>query len=108
MATKFSMQGLKRPSPKWWRNIERAFLLVLIPSAVMMIQSWKFDDELQAARLTVLISVGLTAIIKAIGMTMVDTDDNYVSNLTKDEQELVEVNPNQPTVTQKPVEKLPG
>jgi hypothetical protein len=93
MATKISMQGLQRPSPRWWRNVERAFLLVLIPSAVMMIQSWKFDDELQAARLTVLISVGLTAIIKAIGMLLVDTEDNYVSNLTETEQEIVEVNP---------------
>lgn len=93
MATKISMQGLKRPSPKWWRNIERAFLLVLIPSAVMMIQSWKFENELQAARLTLIISVGLTALIKAIGMTLVDTEDNYVSNLTDRDQDQVEVNP---------------
>lgn len=93
MATKLSVSGLKRPGPRWWRNVERATLLVLIPSAVMMIQSWEFKDELLAARLTVLISVGLTAAIKAIGMFLVDTEDNYVSNLTQDEQNIVEVNP---------------
>lgn len=93
MATKISTQGLNRPSPKWWRNTERALLLVLIPSAVMMIQSWKFADELMATRITLMISVGLTAIVKAIGMMLVDTDDNYVSNLTETEQEQVEVNP---------------
>lgn len=93
MATKLSVSGLKRPAPKGWRNIERAMLLVLIPAAVMMIQSWEFKDELLAARLTVLISVGLTALIKAIGMFLIDTEDNYVSNLTPDEQSVVEVNP---------------
>jgi len=93
MATKFSAQGLNRPAPKWWRNTERALLLVLIPSSVMMIQSWKFNNELMATRITLMISVGVTAIVKAIGMMLVDTDDNYVSNLTQTEQDVVEVNP---------------
>ena len=92
MATRMSSAGLKRPAPKWWRNLERAMVLVLIPSAVMMIQSWKFVDELQAARLTLLISVGLSAFIKAVGMLLVDTEDNYVSNLPQDEQDSVNVN----------------
>lgn len=96
MATKISVSGLKRPGPRWWRNVERASLLVLIPAAVMMIQAWEFANELQAARLTTLISVGLTALIKAVGMFLVDTEDNYVSNLTDDEQSVVEVNPPAP------------
>lgn len=92
MATKVSAQGLNRPSPKWWRNTERALLLVLIPSSVMMIQSWKFTDELLATRIILMVSVGLTAIVKAVGMMLVDTDDNYVSNLTEKEQDGVDIN----------------
>lgn len=82
MATKFSADGLKRPAPKAWRNFERGMLLVLIPSVVLILQSWKFENELQSTRLTLIINVGVVAIIKFVGMCLVDTDDNYVSNIT--------------------------
>jgi hypothetical protein len=90
MATKISQQGLNRPAPKWWRNLERGLLLMLIPAATVIIQSWKFSDEITALKLNLIINTGLTAIVKFIGMMLVDTDDNYVSNLPQEEQNKIE------------------
>lgn len=92
MATIISSQGATRPAPKWWRNFERGMLLVMIPAVVLVLQSWKFNDELQATRIILLVNVVLTAVIKFIGMMLVDTEDNYVSNLTPTDQNKVEVN----------------
>jgi hypothetical protein len=85
MATIISSQGASRPAPKWWRNFERGMLLVMIPATVLVLQSWKFNDELQAMRIILIVNVALTALIKFIGMMLVDTDDNYVSNLKLDD-----------------------
>jgi hypothetical protein len=90
MATKISQQGLNRPAPKWWRNLERGLLLLLIPAATAIIQSWKFADEITALKLNLIINTGLTAVIKFIGMMLVDTEDNYVSNLPEEEQNKIE------------------
>jgi hypothetical protein len=90
MATKISQQGLNRPAPKWWRNLERGLLLLLIPAATAIIQSWKFADEITALKLNLIINTGLTAVIKFIGMMLVDTEDNYVSNLPQEEQNKIE------------------
>lgn len=90
MATKISQQGLNRPAPKWWRNLERGLLLLLIPAATAIIQSWKFSDEITALKLNLIINTGLTAVIKFIGMMLVDTEDNYVSNLPQTEQNKLE------------------
>jgi hypothetical protein len=87
MATIISSQGASRPAPKWWRNFERGMLLVMIPASVLVLQSWKFNDELQATRIILIVNVALTALIKFIGMMLVDTDDNYVSNLKLDTKE---------------------
>jgi len=86
MATKISQQGLHRPAPRWWRNFERGMLLVMIPAIVLVLQSWEFKDELQATRIILIVNVALTAVIKFVGMMLVDTDDNYVSNLPEEEQ----------------------
>ena len=85
MATIISSQGASRPAPKWWRNFERGMLLVMIPATVLVLQSWKFNDELQATRIILIVNVAMTALIKFIGMMLVDTDDNYVSNLKLDD-----------------------
>lgn len=90
MATKISGQGLNRPAPRWWRNFERGMLLVMIPATVLVLQSWKFNDELQATRIILIVNVLLTAVIKFIGMMLVDTEDNYVSNLPQKEQDKLE------------------
>jgi len=92
MPTKISAQGATRPAPKWWRNFERGMLLVMIPATVLVLQSWKFDNELKATRLILIINVLLTAVIKFVGMMLVDTEDNYVSNLSQSDQNKVEVN----------------
>ena len=84
MATKFSTESIYKPAPKWWRKLERALLIVLIPSAVMMLQSWGFKDELHATRLMLTINVGLVAIVKAIGMFM-SNGEEYVKVETEKE-----------------------
>lgn len=90
MATKLSVQGLSRPAPKGWRNLERALLLVIIPAATVTIQSWGFTDEKLALKLNLIINTVLVAIIKAISMFLVDTEDNYVSNMPQAEQDKLE------------------
>lgn len=92
MATKISAAGATRPAPKWWRNLERGLLLVMIPAIVLTLQSWQFANELQATRIILIVNVVLTALIKFIGMMLVDTEDNYVSNLPEEQQEKVDVN----------------
>lgn len=89
MATQISAAGATRPAPKWWRNLERGLLMVIIPAAVAIIGTWGFKNELQATRLTLIVNVALVAVIKFIGMMLVDPDDNYVSNLPQQEQEKI-------------------
>jgi len=89
MPTKFSAQGTKRPAPRWWRNLERGLLLILIPAATLMIQGWGFKDQTLALKLNLGINTGLTALIKFIGMMLVDPDDNYISNLPDEEQQKI-------------------
>lgn len=90
MPTKISSAGANRPAPRWWRNLERGLLLILIPAATAIIQSVDFGDEKKALLLNLIINTGLTAIIKFVGMMLVDTEDNYVSNLPTAEQEMIE------------------
>lgn len=94
MATQLSLQGVGRPAPRWWRNLERGLLMVLIPAIIAVISSWKFQDEKFALRLTLIINVLLVATIKFIGMTIFDPEDNYVSNLTAvDQNKIQDINP---------------
>jgi hypothetical protein len=89
MPTIISSQGATRPSPRWWRNLERGMLLMLIPAATVIIQSWGFADEALALKINLIVNTGLTAVIKFIGMMLVDTEDNYVSNLPPNEQDKI-------------------
>jgi hypothetical protein len=97
MATQFSPKGSSRPAPVWWRNLERGLLMVLIPATVAIIGTWGFKNELQATRLTLIVNVALVAVIKFIGMMLVDTDDNYVSNLSEADQDKI-TNVNNPPI----------
>lgn len=92
MATQFSPKGMSRPAPVWWRNLERGLLMVLIPAAIAIIGTWGFENELYVTRLTLIINVALVAVIKFIGMLLVDTEDNYVSNLSESDQSKITVN----------------
>lgn len=86
MATQFSPKGMSRPAPVWWRNLERGLLMILIPAAIAVVSTWGFENELYVTRLTLIINVALVAVIKFIGMMLVDTEDNYVSNLSQTDQ----------------------
>lgn len=99
MATIISAQGASRPAPKWWRNLERGLLLILIPAATLIIQGWGFRNQTLALQWNLVINTGLTAIIKFIGMMLVDPDDNYVSNLPQSEQDKIE------TIADPPINK---
>jgi hypothetical protein len=89
MPTIISAQGTKRPAPRWWRNLERGLLLMLIPAATVIIQSWGFADQNLALKINLVVNTGLTAVIKFISMMLVDTEDNYVSNLPAEEQDKI-------------------
>lgn len=89
MPTQFSTKGMSRPAPVWWRNLERGLLMVLIPAAVAIVGTWGFENELYVTRLTLIINVAAVAIIKFIGMMLVDTEDNYVSNLSQADQDKI-------------------
>jgi hypothetical protein len=91
MATIISSQGASRPAPRWWRSLERGLLLVLIPASTAIIQGVTHSSTM-ALQLNLYINTGLVAIIKFIGMMLVDTEDNYVSNLTAADQNKVDVN----------------
>lgn len=93
MATVISSQGASRPAPRWWRNLERGMLLIMIPAATVIIQSWDFSDETLTLKINLIVNTGLAAIIKFVGMMLVDTEDNYVSNLpTSEQQKIQDVN----------------
>ena len=68
--------SIHKPAPKGWRRFENAMLLAIIPAATTMVQSWGFKDETMALRLNLLIAVGLSAIIKGIGM-IVSNGETY-------------------------------
>ena len=63
---------------------------MLIPAATVIIQSWGFRDETLALKINLIVNTGLTAVIKFIGMMLVDPEDNYVSNLPQSEQEKID------------------
>ena len=61
---------------------------MLIPAATAIVQG--IFDSVLALKLNLYINTGLVAIIKFIGMMLVDTDDNYISNLPEKEQDKIE------------------
>lgn len=90
MSTKISAAGGVRPAPRWWRNFERGMIMIMIPAIVSCIQGWGLSNDLITTRATLMVTVFGSAIIKFIGMLLVDSEDNYVSNLPKSDQEKIE------------------
>ncbi len=82
-----SIDNANKPAPRWWRKLENGLLMLLIPSAVGIIQGIKFDNEALATKLTLFINVGLVAIIKFITV-MLANGEEYTSG--KDEQSKTE------------------
>lgn len=86
MATNFGPKGVDKPAPKGYRRFERAMLIIIIPAGIFIVQSWGFKDQVLALKLQLLISTGLTALVKGLGM-MLSNDEIYVDP-TKPNSEL--------------------
>ena len=72
MATKFGLDQTSSPAPLWWRRFERAYIIVLIPGLVVLVQSLgdyrNWEPELKELVTQVLLFS--TAAVKAFGMFM--------------------------------------
>lgn len=90
MSTRISAAGGVRPAPRWWRTFERGMIMIMIPATVACIQGWGFGNDIIVTRATLLVSVFGAALIKFIGMILVDPEDNYVSNLAQSDQNKIE------------------
>ncbi len=66
--------NFSKPAPRWWRNMEDGLLMLLIPAAVAIVMGWGFKDEAFVTKLTLLINVGLVALVKFIGKLMNSTE----------------------------------
>lgn len=62
-----SKDNFNRPAPRAWRKFEDGMLMILIPAIVSMVMAWGFEDEALANKITLLINVGLVALIKFTG-----------------------------------------
>lgn len=81
-ATTFKADNASRPAPKWWRKLEDGLLMILIPATVAVLLGWGFKDEALLTKITLLINVGLVALIKFIGKMLANGED-YVSTENK-------------------------
>lgn len=90
MSTKISVIGGSRPAPRWWRNFERGMIMIIIPSTILVLQGWEFTNPLVTTRAILIVNVILSAVIKFIGMMLVDPNDNYISNLSESDQAKIE------------------
>jgi hypothetical protein len=70
-----SLQNLSRPAPKQWRKFEDAMLTILIPAIVLIVTSWGFKNEALANKITLLVNVGLVALIKVIGKLLANGEE---------------------------------
>jgi hypothetical protein len=76
--TTVKLSNSNKPAPKWFRKLRKA-IGILTLSANVMIAGWGFTDELATARLQLWCTVGIGAIMEALGALLANGDD-YVSN----------------------------
>ncbi len=76
--------NMKRPAPKWWRNLEDGLLMIMIPATVAVIMGWGFKDDAFVTKLVLFINTGVVALIKFIGK-LLNTDEVYAQADTKTE-----------------------
>lgn len=78
MPTTLGTSNIKKLAPRWWRRLERALLIAIFPALTLMIQSWphKPEDENMMLRINLIISTGMVALVKGIGMMLADADDD--------------------------------
>lgn len=76
----------KKPAPKTWRKFENAMLIMLIPAGIAILQGWGFKDVALANKLMLLISTGLTAIIKAVGYFIANGEEYVLVDKKSDNE----------------------
>lgn len=79
-----SKNNFSKPAPRAWRKFEDGMLMVMIPATVAIVMGWGFKDEAFANKITLLINVGLVALIKFIGKFLAN-GEVYAQEDTKTE-----------------------
>jgi len=69
-------QNLNIPAPKFWRRIENAILIILIPSVVLVLTNWGFKDQEHLNRILLIVSTLIPAVVKAIGLIIAEDPEN--------------------------------
>jgi hypothetical protein len=83
MAINIVKSSVGKPALKFYRKFERAMLVVFIPTSLLILQQWDFANQAVALKIQLLISVGLTALIKGLGMIISDDSEAPYSDVTK-------------------------
>jgi hypothetical protein len=63
---KFGLKQASEPAPLWWRRLERAFFIVLVPAFTLLISDLPLD--LATAKLSLTIFGFITSLVKGIGV----------------------------------------
>lgn len=64
--TKFGLDQIESPPPKWWRRLERAIIIAIAPGVTAMMLAAIKDDHTQSIAVA---SVTLmTSMVKAVGI----------------------------------------
>jgi len=70
MSTTIKTSNCNLPAPKYWRKLEDALLMLIIPATVAVLMGWGFKDEAFLNKILLLVNTLLVAVIKAIGMVL--------------------------------------
>jgi hypothetical protein len=65
--TKFGIDQIESPPPKWWRKLERAFIIGVAPAITAMILAVIPDDD-KAQPIGLAVVTLITSIVKSIGI----------------------------------------
>lgn len=72
--TTFSTTNANRPSPRWFRKLKKASL-VLTVAANAMIASWGLTDQLLVTRLQLWCTVGIVAVLEALDIMLANGEE---------------------------------
>lgn len=83
--TSVSIRNMDRPAPRWFRRTKKA-VLILVVAANSMVASWGLDNELLVTRIQLWCTIGVGAILEALG-TLLGNGENYtVEKRVQDDQ----------------------
>lgn len=83
MMTKFGIDQMESAPPKWWRRLERATMIVVLPAATTFVTSVVGNEETKVLVLSALTFI--TALIKGTGIFL-GTDTPYPQEGEKTEE----------------------